>query len=492
MTETTRTALLLCGDWRLSVRLADWSPDGDVEVHVVPGLCGQLETIGRVLTGKGFHRLVLGLCSEEYSVAEMQTQARKLGLDALGVEIVHLRDVEVEKAKVLLTAAVARARVFAGSRPEHAKLYLSSRISRRSLLRLSITEYMAAPSIDHGLCAADIGCSVCAQVCPQNALEWADGRMHYDKEKCEPCGLCVTSCPRGAVLNPACTPAQLEAQVRTLLSVQYRGPRGILFLCQRSPEPGGTDGWMPVRLPCVGMATPTWLLAPLLMGAGSVTVVPCGEACPAHQADAVEEKVAFCRQYLRMIGAPEDLVTLSPAPDESPRHGGDGVSPENPFSHRAGADVLLSLAQAYGVTHGVLEHPAAPVGSVEIRAEACTACGMCARSCPTEALTFGEGEEGVTLNFDASRCVACSQCLPKCPEMERGAITLHRMVDLERLDQGRTLLYGEETARCVVCGAAIAPLKMVKRVEELLGTDYAAMMPLLTQYCMDCRVTSQG
>jgi ferredoxin len=164
----------------------------------------------------------------------------------------------------------------------------------------------------------------------------------------------------------------------------------------------------------------------------------------------------------------------------------------NPFAHDARADVLLRLADEYGRREVVPEHPRSPVGLVEINRDACTACGMCARSCPTEALTFTETQEGVSLSFDPARCVACAQCLPRCPEAEREAICLRSVVDLEAIAGGRVLVYTEETARCIACGSPIAPVKMMRRLEEILGDEYAQVMPVLNQYCMDCRVMAQG
>jgi ferredoxin len=127
---------------------------------------------------------------------------------------------------------------------------------------------------------------------------------------------------------------------------------------------------------------------------------------------------------------------------------------------------------------------------VDIRADVCTGCGMCAMVCPTQALDFAQQEGSVSLSFDAALCTACGQCLPKCPEAAADAITLARRTDIERIGQGRTSVYQEETARCVTCGASIAPRRMLRRIEALLGSPFAATMPVLNQYCMACRSTA--
>lgn len=492
-----RVAVLLCAHIHQSGSLSHWLTNAipEVEVYVIPELCRRLEEISKVLQTSEAVRLVVGWCSAGFEVGEVQRQIRKVGWDALGVEMVNLRGAhqQGEKAKVLLAAAVARARAFAGSNPEHAKLYLSAHVSRRSLLKLSLPEYRAAPSITETLCAADLGCKACVDVCPQSALEWSNGRIHYDKNRCEPCGLCVTTCPRGAIQNPALTPSQLEAQISTLLdpAIGDIQPRGIVFTCQHTPESEVTwqEGWMPVKLLCVGMAPVSWLLAPLLMGASAVGVLPCPEGCPPGQEESLAGKIAFCQAFLQSIGAAPEMVRLSPLLDFPPTGEGKRVPVESPFAHTATATVLTTLAQEYTVSPTLsLKHAFSPLGIIEVRPDKCTGCGRCALSCPTGALNFKENKDKVSLLFHPSLCVACGQCLPTCPEP--GAIALNKKTDLESIRQGERVVYQEEMVRCIRCGAPIAPQKMLQRIEALLGSEFAATMPTLTHYCMDCRSTA--
>ncbi|MFQ6040653.1 MAG: 4Fe-4S binding protein [Candidatus Poribacteria bacterium] len=491
ISKDAKTALLICGDWRHGVRLTQWSIDEDVEAHVVPNLCKRPEEISELLTDKGIGRLVLGLCPGEYSMAEVQTQARKVGLDALGVEIVHLKGMRLEKAKILLAAAVARARAYAGSEPENAKPSLPTRMSRRELFKIPLLEYRAVPSIQESLCFVDLGCRTCVQLCPCGALERADGNLQHDKMKCESCSLCVTACPRDAIINPAITTEQLEAQVRALLDFTTGNikPRGIIFTCQHAPEQEGSrhDSWMPVKLPCVGMALPSWFLAPLLMGASAVCALPCQKGCAIGQAQLIAGRVAYCQEFLRLIGAPKDLVRFSRSPGPMPPEEGKRVSLEYPFNYKTTANVLMRIAQEYDADQVVLEHHNSPLGIVEVRADVCSGCGMCARVCPTGALLYDTGKEGVFLTFDATTCVACGQCLLKCPEAEREAIRLYRKTDLTRISRGRKIIYQGKAPKCVACGSPIAPSKMIRRIEELLGNEYAATADILTRYCPACR-----
>lgn len=44
-----------------------------------------------------------------------------------------------------------------------------------------------------------IGCRICEQVCPVQAIEMVNGKAIIDPEKCTGCGLCVEQCPTGAI-----------------------------------------------------------------------------------------------------------------------------------------------------------------------------------------------------------------------------------------------------------------------------------------------------
>jgi ferredoxin len=227
------------------------------------------------------------------------------------------------------------------------------------------------------------------------------------------------------------------------------------------------------------------------MGASAVGVLPCQGRCSFGQDKIIAGRVAYCQEFLQAVGAPAAIVSLSPAQSHSPRGEGEWVAVEEPFDHTSAVNVLVKLAQVYKASPDLaFSHPHSPLGVIEVREDACTGCGMCAMACPTDALSIEQRQEGASLDFDATLCTACGQCLPRCPETESNAITLSRRTDLERIEQGRTSIFRTETTRCVACGAPIAPGAMIKRIEALLGSEFAATMPILTRYCIDCRSTS--
>lgn len=484
--------------------LEAWFQETDPQavVRVVAGLCEGNGGLDSVLVREGAGRAVLGLCGDGYDERELQSQLRQGGVDPLAAVKVPLGrwcaglppEAATEKAKVLLAAALAAARASAGSTVANAKPYFPARGSRRSFLRFPVPAYRVVPSVDRDRCAASAGCSLCVEACPFGALSAADGRIELHKDCCEGCGRCVSDCPRGAFHFPGFNPEEVEARVRVLLDPEVSAiqPRGILLVCAgASPPPFLEAGWMPVELPCAAMAPAHWLLAPLLLGAVAVGVLPCGRAGSAGCGPAVLQKVEFCQALLGRAGMPAELVCSHPPTDRPPRAELPGPVPrangEATFQLRpeAVAAVLLRFL-GHGDT-SPWEHPGCPLGLVEINPATCTGCGMCATACPSEALRYGETDGEAWMRFDPARCTACGLCVSRCPEQGRDAIHLSRRVDPESLRAGSRQLFRTPLRRCVACGAPVAPAPMLNRVLELLGEDSGHLQRVLTQYCTSCR-----
>lgn len=498
----------------------------NVWVAVVPDLAQRPTALADHIAASGAARLVLGLETGMYPVAEVQTQVRKAGLDPLGVAVLDLgahaalafpRPVATERAKLLVAGAVARARAFPGTRPEHVKTTVSVAVSRRALFTLAVHEHRVVPAIRAARCVADRGCRACVDTCPRQALRLKDRRIDVDRARCESCGMCAPACPTEAIDLPGLAEAELEAQVAALLGTPADdlGPRGVLLACQRSTATLAAAvasgfrypaGWLPVVVPCAGTITPTLLLRCLAAGAAAIGVVGCREQCAFGQGSTVAERVAFCQALLEKLGGVPARVRFCPAeggdpaawalPDSAPpvaSGAADDRPRGGPRAVRAAAAALLALARAHGAADAVaLEHPQAALGLVDIDPTGCTTCEACATVCPTGALASARGTDGIAITFDPTLCPACGLCAPRCPEAERGVLRLRRAVDLQRLGAGRVVLRRDRTPRCVACGKPIAPAAMMARLAAILGDEYAALSPVLTRLCSDCRGGAPG
>ncbi len=480
MGNDVSTATLICRE------TGDAAAIEAVGAVVIDDLCARPDQIGS--HAADVDHLVLVLHRDRFALADVQTQCRAAGFDPLGVPILDYEDTSAATSSdVVLAAAAARAAAFGGSTPEESKPVFPQRMTRRSLLGFPRPEYVAVPSVDHETCVATDGCAACVAVCPRQAYSISGGRVVYDKATCEPCGVCVTACPTGAIRNPAVTPDQIRAQIEVLVSASPV-PVGIAYVCRLGRPGAAAPGWYAVEVPCTGMTTATWLLAPLLLGASSTAALPCTAAGCTLGLDALAGKaVRFAQELLGTLGLDGGVVRASV--DEEPAPHALAVAPlDDPFGVHGGPETILALAAAgAGPSIGAIDHDGSPVGVIEVDGAACTLCMSCVSICPTGALGHQEGDGELALTFDAALCTACGQCVPGCPELRRGAIRLHTRADPEALVAGRRTLYATETLRCESCGGSIAPTATMDRIGAMLGDEYGATLAYLKRFCMDCR-----
>jgi Fe-S-cluster-containing hydrogenase component 2 len=46
-----------------------------------------------------------------------------------------------------------------------------------------------------------LGCGLCAETCPQQAISLQSGLAQIDQSRCNHCGLCLNACPQGAIIE---------------------------------------------------------------------------------------------------------------------------------------------------------------------------------------------------------------------------------------------------------------------------------------------------
>ena len=228
---------------------------------------------------------------------------------------------------------------------------------------------------------------------------------------------------------------------------------------------------------CMADVNPAVLLELVAGGASGITVALDGCANPC-EAEAV---AARARELLSALGRLETIVLAKVLPRER-KHGAawpilgesgvpvsrralfgrpDGLDLARPSEHPIERLVAVLRELAGGDGSGT-ELNGMPTGIPRLTASRCAGTGVCARTCPVDALTLtrtvlaeaNSERDAIAqfqLTFDPAKCTDCGQCLQVCPEssLERSGEHLwSSLLAGERIDLRIGLI-----RRCARCGA---------------------------------------
>lgn len=356
------------------------------------------------------------------------------------------------------------------------------------------------------------GCRRCVDGCPTGAIRLEGSRPRLDESLCVQCGACTVTCPTDA-FSQTSPPEPTLAQ--TLAVLPSDAP--LALVCPRHPTPAHTPSPVDAvvrHARCLAALSLPTLLELSRQGERSLWLddSPCA-ACPFAACHALlVESVAGANALLAAVGSGQSfqLVTSrregilaetaqrplldgmrpqlsrrgffaslrqmgeerveralleEPPPMLRPAVEIDKRLPQRlPDSHKRLLAWLTTLGQssaADGQEQVGLEN--LPFAAVEVESDTCSACGLCARFCPTGALEFDgpgvgalrpEDPQSYALFFQPRLCIDCDICRVACPEKAISyGDTLPLTVLLE--DDSVCLAAGDLTP-CIACGVAVA------------------------------------
>jgi ferredoxin len=335
---------------------------------------------------------------------------------------------------------------------------------------------------------------------------------------CVGCGACTTVCPTGALTYAYPRAGEQGAKFKTLLSTYAKAGGKAPILLLHSQERGqalveelgraaqlGVARGVPANVIPVAvwhtasLGLDAWLSA-VAFGAVQVAVLTTDEEAPQYR-EALRQQMEVAQALLQGLGytgvhftliraaAPADLdqelALLVARRTQGPATPGRfAMAPEKRATLELALDHLVERAPSHP---DAIELPAAgaPFGTVEVDKDKCTLCLSCVSACPAGALQ--DNAVLPQLRFIEKNCVQCGLCAITCPE---DAITLKPRLLLTSARKEARVLNETQPYACVRCGK---PFGTLKAIEAMLGKlaghsmfQGAAMERL--KMCGDCRV----
>jgi ferredoxin len=348
------------------------------------------------------------------------------------------------------------------------------------------------------------GCSNCIEVCATEAIVSAGDRIKLDPYLCQGCGTCTTVCPSGALAYQFPRVADVGLAIKVQLKA-YRAAGGAnACLLFHSAEAGRKQLAALKRagkaLPANVIPVEVWsadavgldlLLGAVTLGAAQVAVFGAGshDLAPLQKQAGLGQSIlnglGFAGEHLRIVDGESGNWLAELAAWAVP-----AAVPLAEF--RLVADKRTTLE--FVIDHLQKNAPAAPefielaagapFGNV-IVSDACTLCMSCTSACPAGALKAAA--DAPRLSFLERNCLQCGLCANTCPEQ---AITLApRLLLKER--RAERLLKEAEIFCCTACGKAMgAAPTILNMISKLSGHSMFATPEALARLsmCGDCRV----
>ncbi len=338
-----------------------------------------------------------------------------------------------------------------------------------------------------------VGCGTCSTVCPTGAMTFAYPRASDQGVKFK---TLLGTYARSGGKNAALLLHSQEAGTRLL------GDLGRAAQLDRGSKQG-IHG-VPARVLPVAVWHTTsiglevWLTA-VAYGASQVWVLMTDEEAPQY-GEAVRSQMAVAQAILTGLGYQgehfrvlhtkdaRDLAALDTDLQAKPAQ---TVARSASFAVQSDKRATLELALDHLTEHApaqpaVIALPAgAPLGTLIINKDACTLCLSCVNACPASALQ--DNAESPQLKLVEKNCVQCGLCATTCPE---NAITLVPQFSLSPLRKEAVILNEMKPYACVRCSKPFGTLKAIEAmVGKLAGHSMfqgAALERL--KMCGDCRV----
>ncbi len=350
-------------------------------------------------------------------------------------------------------------------------------------------------------------CTICQDVCPVQAIDVFPGDPHLpanpavyiDGDVCAGCGLCVHACPTGAIEQPgrrewqrrlhataAALPGAIEltcplgeeasrspvtTRIRTQRCLSALSLADLIDLARNREQ----DIWLDDRLCAICPLSNAHSTILHMVQQANTLLAAWGRVTRVRTYTLDQERLEEShvvaeytsgetplsrRELFHVIRGYMVRAALSMAEELIPTVQEGHVSP---LDERLRQEVpphrrhLTAALQRLGAPQAeIIDLTDLPWTVVQV-SDACSACGLCARFCPTGALRFhlipprSDENGSFALTFIPPDCVDCGVCALACPET---AISYGHVIYTSWLvTREEALLHEGEVVPCEMCGA---------------------------------------
>lgn len=265
---------------------------------------------------------------------------------------------------------------------------------------------MSKRNIDLARCLVHDGavnCHLCEKICPQNAIQ----EHVIDMSRCDGCGLCQAVCPTAAIMST-------EDYERALEKAAELEPQALM--CQKAGEG---------NVSCLGFLNRRILWALASKRSLCLDISRCQKCRPAvyewllGEVEACNEALHRAQKdEIRLVHVKPQKTQPKPAPKVERRSFFQALFHSTAKGLQEIADSQIERFYFFDEMTWMKRQGPQRIEAntlfygMAVR-QGCTACGLCAVVCPTNALTFSREER--RLHFDPLLCKKCGLCAAHCP-----------------------------------------------------------------------------